>query len=322
MRSEVRLYHTATGKAVSGFRPPIRRGEAGRVLQFSPDGRYLLVDPNWDDHGPLSLLDARTGELVHTLPDIGLTPGQFFPHGRTLLCSKWTMEEGNRMVVLEVWSGQKRFEFAPPDKMTTLAISPDGRFLATGDEKGTALLWDVEILAGPLPDDSPEELWTALAGTDAEPAYRALLALVRRPADALALARKHLRAADGKRLDAAAVARLIEQLDDDDLVVRERAQSLLKSRQAQIRPALEKALAGKPSPEARRRLRQLLEPSSPIKFPHELVVSLRGVELLERIGSTGTRALLDKLAAGHADSPLTHEARAALARLGKKGNKR
>jgi hypothetical protein len=81
---------------------------------------------------------------------------------------------------------------------------------------------------------------------------------------------------------------------------------------ARVRPLL--LLAGKPSPEARRRLRRLLGRLKSRGVPAEVLRGLRGVEVLEWLGTPGARAVLAKLAKGRAGADLTLEARAALGR--------
>jgi hypothetical protein len=74
-------------------------------------------------------------------------------------------------------------------------------------------------------------------------------------------------------------------------------------------PALRKALAGKASPEATRRLSELMDRIDGRAPSAETVCEVRAVVALEAIGSPETRRLLDKLAAGPSGVRLTEEAR-------------
>ena len=98
---------------------------------------------------------------------------------------------------------------------------------------------------------------------------------------------------------------------------RERAQAELKAHLAQAVPALIASLEQGPPPEARRRIRRLLETDVPL-YPRESLMPLRAVELLESIGSDDARAVLADLAKGDPDAVLTREAGSALARLKKR----
>jgi hypothetical protein len=68
----------------------------------------------------------------------------------------------------------------------------------------------------------------------------------------------------------------------------------------------------KPSLEVRRRVQQILES---IESKPESLRAVRGVEVLEWIGTAGAMRLLDELASGVADARLTSEAVEAKRRL-------
>ena len=79
-------------------------------------------------------------------------------------------------------------------------------------------------------------------------------------------------------------------------------------------PAVRQALAGKRTPESRRRLEQILEPlDEPVASPEALRV-LRAVEVLERLGTPEAEQVLQSLATGAPEARLTQEAKAALGR--------
>jgi hypothetical protein len=79
-------------------------------------------------------------------------------------------------------------------------------------------------------------------------------------------------------------------------------------------PALRRALADKPSAEARQRLERILANPRAIPTP-EALRSLRALQTLEAIGDEPARRLLGTLAEGAPDARLTREARAAVERL-------
>ena len=66
-----------------------------------------------------------------------------------------------------------------------------------------------------------------------------------------------------------------------------------------------------------RRLSDLLRPLEATGLTPEQLRAVRAVQVLEGIGSTEARQLLDSLAQGAPEARLTQEARAAAARLGR-----
>jgi hypothetical protein len=82
-------------------------------------------------------------------------------------------------------------------------------------------------------------------------------------------------------------------------------------------PALTRALANDPSPEARRRIEQLLHQVTEERlYPTaDQLRAVRAVEVLERIGSPQARRVLAALAGGAPQAQLTVEAQTALERL-------
>jgi HEAT repeat protein len=75
------------------------------------------------------------------------------------------------------------------------------------------------------------------------------------------------------------------------------------------------ALSRRPSAEARRQLRRLLDKIDKHPLLPEDWQALRAVEALEHIGSPAAVRLLTTLAKGVPDARLTREAKASLARL-------
>ena len=121
-------------------------------------------------------------------------------------------------------------------------------------------------------------------------------------------------------MDAKRVERLIADLDDGRFQVREQATKELEALADRAAPALCKALAGDPSPEARRRLSSLRDRLEGGRLSAETVRQIRAVEALEFIGNAEARRLLDKLAAGPAETRLAQEAKAATVRLTKRAS--
>ena len=81
--------------------------------------------------------------------------------------------------------------------------------------------------------------------------------------------------------------------------------------------ALRHALRGQPSAESRRRLEQILYRADRFIYSSRQLQSLRAIEVLETIGETDARQLLDELSKGTPAFRVTQEATASLERLAK-----
>jgi hypothetical protein len=121
--------------------------------------------------------------------------------------------------------------------------------------------------------------------------------------------------ADGSPRTRWRVAGLIADLDSDHFADRDGAGKALASLGNAVVPELRRALKGKPSPEAARRLRQLLEGSE--GWPAEELRAWRALEVLERIGTDEARQVLQGLADGPAGARLAQGAKDSLGRLSK-----
>src|SRR5260370_4782804 len=101
----------------------------------------------------------------------------------------------------------------------------------------------------------------------------------------------HLKPAE--EVDAKQVQRLLAALDSAQFETREKAAKDLSNVAEQIEPALRKALEGKPSEEVRKRVKDLLE--LPRAVPSgETLRTLRAIQVLERIGTKDSSAVLKK----------------------------
>ena len=104
-------------------------------------------------------------------------------------------------------------------------------------------------------------------------------------------------------------------LDGDTFEGREKASQALEALGDRASGELHEALKHKPSLEAHRRLQALLARPRPSVAEPESLWALRGVAVLEDIGTPQARKVLETLAAGAAGARLTREAKAALRRL-------
>jgi hypothetical protein len=182
------------------------------------------------------------------------------------------------------------------------------RVLRRIDPATLAKGWGAAGAPGAVPKDL-ESLWDDLADADALRADLAVWRLAGAGPRAVALLRKQLRAPTA--LPAERIARLIADLDSDDFMMRRRATAGLAEGIESAAPALRRALAAKPTPEARRRIKKLLDGLDWTREPEQRR-RLRAVRLLAELGGADARALLEKLSRGDARFALTREAAAAL----------
>jgi hypothetical protein len=157
-----------------------------------------------------------------------------------------------------------------------------------------------------------EQLWADLASNDAARAFRAMCGLSAAPRQAVDLFQKHLKPVPV--VEEKEIAALLTDLEADDFKTREQATQELEKVGEQALPVLKKALAAKPSLEARKRIERLVEQAS-AQTTAALLRGLRAIEVLEHSGTAEGRHVLVALAGGAPQSRLTREAKASLQRL-------
>jgi WD40 repeat protein len=303
------LWDVATGRELR--RMAGHRREVGSVA-FAPDGR-LLASSSFD--GNLVLWDAATGKEARRLVRGEGRPGgavnvlavAFSPEGRMLAAAEqpFTSADGACLTLWEVATGQVRRRLAGHQGYVNgLAFAGDGRTLVTGSADTTALVWD---LAAPPSPKGPEALWADLLAPDGASAWRAICDLAASPAGVKFLGRALPPVP--RPPDEARIARLLKALDGDDFQGRETATQTLAKLGEGVEPALRRALEGKPSPEARRRLERLLAGDSA-----ERLRTARALEALELSRLAEADQVLASLAKGNPEAWRTQEAKAALER--------
>ena len=114
-------------------------------MAVSKGGERLAV-PCGDD---LVIFDARTGKLLHTLPEhMGRTfEAAFSPDGARVACGS----DNHSVRVWDVKSGRLELTLRGPAGQTHgIAFSPDGKRLAAASWDSTVWLWDADTGENPL----------------------------------------------------------------------------------------------------------------------------------------------------------------------------
>jgi WD40 repeat protein len=312
------LLDVQTGKVCSEIQCA---DERLRLLAFSPDG--MLLAGLGDQIRVWRTVDGSDYLLLRVKAKMDVRTLTFSRDGRLLAACGRTEENNGIICVWELATCKVRAEFhGHTGGVNCLSFSRDNRMLATGGNDTTVLLWDlmgkqnkeVQRQGKPRADEF-DALWNDLADPDAEKASRLMQRLAAHPAEATALVKAKLPPVKAPKIDAAEIDKLIAQLDDADFDQREKASKALAEIGKPASAALTKALQNEPSAEKKRRLTDLLD-ALKVKGPRpEMVRPTRALELLERLGTPEAQQVLEELAKGDPDAPLTHDAKATLNRL-------
>ncbi|HEY7314956.1 MAG TPA: WD40 repeat domain-containing protein [Gemmataceae bacterium] len=248
-----------------------------------------------------------------------LTCLAFLRDGRTLAAG---YIKDNDVHLIEAASGQQRAVLhGHQGGVRSLVLSPDGRYLLSGSDDTTILVWDLDQLhpaLSPSGKASPSEkglkqLWDDLAGADAPVAFQAMQTLRRCPEQAVMLLKERVQPIPA--VPAERIQRLLRELDSEEFEVRSRATRELEQLGELAAPAVKKALEKPPSLESRLRLQRLQEHVNTLSLSVDRLRLVRAMEVLEAIGNAAAREHLEKLARGASEARVTREAQESLRRL-------
>jgi tetratricopeptide (TPR) repeat protein len=122
-------------------------------VRFRPDGRAVAAR---DASGVLRLWEVPSGKVLGDRPLDGDGVTRFSPDGRVVAAAA---NLGVRLLDADTLAPLQAGYLPNPDRIHDVAFSPDGAFLLTGHESGSAQLWDVAtrkpvgppaVLLGPI----------------------------------------------------------------------------------------------------------------------------------------------------------------------------
>lgn len=157
------------------------------------------------------------------------------------------------------------------------------------------------------------QLWKDLAGTDPTKAFEAIWQLVGAGDKAVELLNQQLDQVGAG--DEKPVAELIQQLDDREWPVREKATRELTAMGKVIEPILRQTLESEQPPEVRFRIREILKTLSTATGPAHPVCFDRAIRVLEAVASRRAWEVLEQLSSTARFPSARDKAKAVLARL-------
>jgi len=320
--SRVFCLDALTGKIIREWQ--VKLTSQGRGLAVSPDGRTLLTATAWDDIA-LRRYDLRegrpTGEIrFHSAVDWSQVKLRFYPSKVTYFPGGWFFAAGGGKGIGAVWEAVTGLPVArlagvpEAGSFTSLAISPDERFIASSDNRGRILIWDFENWRNRLTFSAGAEsgdFWEALGHFDPRIAQFAVRALSTKKGS-IALLEEHLRTL--RRESSERIDTLIRELNDRDFNVRMAAEKELMRLGKWIEPQIKSRLVDSLSLQQRRSLEGVWSKTAGRFWNPQEARYLRVIQILTEINSDESRTTLQKLAQSGVDDFVTDAAHQSLMR--------
>jgi WD40 repeat protein len=290
---------------------------SARSIALGPGGKLLAVG---DDRG-VRLWDLPTQKETTTLTELKKPVAQLSlsADGHTLAA---LADDGTSLRIWDLKDRRPRRPINHPSKAAALALSPDGRLLATVGADGKAQLWNTlarELThKGPALELSPKELaalWSDLGNAEAGKAEAAWQKLAGAGDNAVPFLQEQIRPIAVPSVDLKQLEKRLAELDADSFAVREKATAELIAAGEPAVGLLQRFLKQAPSLEARNRANiALAKLEEPALTPERLRV-LEAIALLEQVRTARTIGLLKEIERDTLIPQIRTEARLALERL-------
>jgi RNA polymerase sigma factor (sigma-70 family) len=146
--NQVKLWDVQTGKEIRVVGKVPYRPES---LAVSPDGKLAVSNVIYSDHTGMPLWDLTAGKEARRLAPIDGSPWQvaFAPSGKWLAVARGQFfpDTGGYVVLFDTatWKQAKTLR-GHVQRITALAFSADSRYLVTGSQDSSALVWDLAEL--------------------------------------------------------------------------------------------------------------------------------------------------------------------------------
>jgi WD40 repeat protein len=315
LRGLIRVWDAASRREIRHFRGPDT--DSFVHVAFANDGQTLA---SWGS--TIRVWQTSSWKQVRFFGEqekLRVACVAFSRNGAMLASGSSAREIGDDAVhIWEIATGLERCRLEGHQyAISAVAFSPTGNTLVSGSLDGTALVWDL----GKLPQDAPtgthltkmDECWNAIAGNDAGRAYRSMREMVNAPAETAAFLADKLH--PQFQAAPAEIQRLIAALDGKQFEQREEATEGLAVQVEFAESTLRKVVKGKPSAEVRARLTLILQQWQGGFYSPWQLRRLRAIEVLEEIGTSEAKAVLQQLATGTSRLRVTRASAAALDRL-------
>jgi WD40 repeat protein len=314
---DIFFWDVATGKEIGKVASDGKNASIdARAITFSPDGKTLVLN----EHG-LKFRDVASGRILFRW-DQTASQMRFSPDGRILALESRTGSP-SAIQLREVATGEIICTFEGyQGRLDSMTFTPDSKALATAERFGHSILLrspeaflgvDEDFPAKGLGEEMLKKHWLDLEQRNAAAGYRAVCLLASAPKETIPFLKDRLKAVppqEDQRLE-----KLFADLGSDKFQTRDAAFKELKKLGIRAESVLRQALPAKLPIEVRKRIDLLLEGLNRQSLPKGWLQEIRGVQVLERIGSPEARQLLETLAKGATLAQQTQDARAALQRL-------
>ncbi len=318
------LYDLATGKRVKrlldspgSMRPAVYTAD-GNLIVTGANGATIPGNRTGKIDSSAATIDPLTGTILRKFTDRpdGVNGGHaaaLSADGRALFRGR---EDGG-IDEFEVTTGQYRRTLKGHRDMSfsLSTAATDSRRLLSGSKDTTALVWDVGVVGvakfgKPNSKSDPADLWDALGHPDGEKGFAAMADFAADPAFAVKVLAERMKPARPGP-DAASIAKLVADLDNDRFAVRESAAKKLDELGEAAVPAVRAKLEKTASTEVATRLTRFLERFDGPPSDGDKLRQARAIELLEHLDTPAALELLKSIAAGGPAHQTTHAGAAA-----------